>query len=54
MDLEYVFVDLADEYWRGAGKENRRIKKKKTNYLYLGKPKSPLHQRTLVVSSENS
>lgn len=26
MDLEYVFVDFADEYWRGSGKENRRIK----------------------------
>jgi len=21
MDLGYVFVDLTDDYWRGAGKE---------------------------------
>ena len=38
MDLEYVFVDFADGYWRGASKEKRRLKKRKKKKL-LVKPK---------------
>ena len=41
MDLEYVFVDFADGYWRGASKEKRRLKKRKKKNYQLNLSISP-------------
>lgn len=53
IDLEYVSVDFADKYWRGVGKEKRRIKGKSQIVIILCKYNSLFYQIILVVSSEN-
>ena len=54
IDLECVFVDFSDKYWRRASKKKEKKQEKNINCHYLYTPKSLFHQTVLVGTSENS